>query len=227
MLILALAVSLTSWQRGHTAAPPALRVDRYGDLLPAGALARIGTIRLRHEGHPTGMAFHPNGKSLVSWSDRDETIRFWDPASGRELTRLKGVTHVAMAPRLKQPLFASAEGEGIIRLHDETGKVVRQLKPRTDGRLLQLVLSGDGKTLASVHHIDGSDFVFNLWHTATGRFLRQIEAKYDGEKKPATLVVVLTPDGGLAAGGHSHGPIRLYDVQTGKVPLEDEGSRGQ
>src|SRR5690349_21456097 len=39
------------------AKPPAPGVDLHGDPLPAGAIARAGTSRLRHEGAVTGVAF--------------------------------------------------------------------------------------------------------------------------------------------------------------------------
>jgi WD40 repeat protein len=57
------------------------RFDRLGDPLPAGAALRLGTIRLRQNQHVEGVAFSPDGKTLVS-TGWDDTIRFWDPATG-------------------------------------------------------------------------------------------------------------------------------------------------
>jgi WD40 repeat protein len=71
--------------------PPALReaarVDRYGDPLPAGAVARLGTIRLRHQQMTDSVAFSPGGKFLAS-SGFEDTIRLWDSTTGRPVRQL-------------------------------------------------------------------------------------------------------------------------------------------
>jgi RNA polymerase sigma factor (sigma-70 family) len=55
--------------------------DRPGDALPRGALARLGSGRLRHGAPVSDLAFAPDGKRLVSaGADR---LRVWDAATGR------------------------------------------------------------------------------------------------------------------------------------------------
>src|SRR5262249_47827973 len=64
-----------------------------GDPLPEGAVARLGSVRLRHEGQVCCAAFSPDGKLLAS-GGLDHLIRFWDPATGKEVRKLQGHTRM-------------------------------------------------------------------------------------------------------------------------------------
>jgi WD40 repeat protein len=67
-------------------------VDVHGDPLPAGASARLGSSRLQHGGSIDVLSFVPDGKGLllIGTSDRfrfdaDNTVRLWDPNTGKEV----------------------------------------------------------------------------------------------------------------------------------------------
>src|SRR5438876_347089 len=68
----------------------AVRADRYGDPLPPGAIARLGTLRLRHQGRITHMAFSPDGKILASTGQFGTLVRLWDRGTGKEIRAISG-----------------------------------------------------------------------------------------------------------------------------------------
>jgi hypothetical protein len=67
--------------------PP--RTDRHGDPLPAGALGRFGTVRFRHLGGLSCLAFSPDGRMVATasgdwWNRKEQTVRLWETATGKE-----------------------------------------------------------------------------------------------------------------------------------------------
>jgi hypothetical protein len=58
------------------------RTDLSGDPLPDGAISRLGAIRLNHGARVGGVAFTPDGKSLLSFGGNG-IARVWDPSTGK------------------------------------------------------------------------------------------------------------------------------------------------
>ena len=144
--------------------------DKYGDPLPSGAIARFGTVRLRHEGIVTFAAFSPDGKTLAS-GGYDCLIRLWERTTGKEIGRLVGyqntVYTVAFSPDGK--VLATGGRESEIRLWDVA--TCRELRAKGHERYVNsLAFSPDGKTLAS----GSDDRTIRLWEVASGKEVRQL-----------------------------------------------------
>lgn len=107
-----------------------------------------------HTGYITQLAFHPNGRQLISTS-RDNSIRFWDAESGRALGSQPGAlipsTCLSIAPDGKQ--FCTSEVSGgfqFWRLGDSALPTQATQMPHGLGDYLwNSVFSSDGRMLAA------------------------------------------------------------------------------
>ena len=66
------------------------RLDFHGDPLPQGAAARLGSVRLHHEGHIIALAFSPDGRAIVAacHDSKGLSLRFWETGTGKDLSRI-------------------------------------------------------------------------------------------------------------------------------------------
>jgi WD40 repeat protein len=120
------------------------RLDHYGDPLPPGAVARMGTVRFRHGGTVTALAISPDGKVVAS-GGRD-TIYLWERATGKCLLRFAGhkgyIFQLDFVPGSK--VLASAGVDGNIVFWDAaSGKELRRIKGSV------FAFSVDGKLMAA------------------------------------------------------------------------------
>jgi WD40 repeat protein len=193
LLLASVAFLLTRTDR--TAAGPkktaeqqkAASTDRYGDLLPEGAIARLGTVRLRHGSDIWSIAFSPDGKILASGGG-DNTIRFWSPATGKEIRRFRGhqdwVLCIAFSPDGKT--LVSGSRDKTVRLWDRaTGNELRRLtKHKSEVHLV--IFAPDGKFLASADHRHDADRANHtgtarIWDLETGKEVKSFHTEYGFE----------------------------------------------
>src|SRR5262245_11072430 len=144
------------------------RADLYGDPLPDGAVARLGSVRLRHAGL-SDYVFLDGGKTVLT-SGSDRVLRFWDVASGRQTreVKLQGTAGpgrcVTLSPDGKT-LAAHDPVKGIVFLWEvDTGKHLKEL-PTPKGDLGYLYFSPDGKTLA----VGRNDWRVSFWEWEAGK----------------------------------------------------------
>jgi RNA polymerase sigma factor (sigma-70 family) len=185
------------------------RKDAFGDPLPSGALARLGTIRFRQTQNVSDIAYSPDGKILAG-VDTD-MVCLWDTATGKELRRLKGGTlgH-GLAFSHDGKILATATGRTIFYWDPVTGKQLRQLSvPGPGGPIHSLVFSPDGKTLAG----RTQDNTVRLSEAATGKVLHE----WPGPPNVMPSSVSFSPDSRtLAIACQNENDIHLYDTTTGK-----------
>jgi WD40 repeat protein len=186
------------------------RTDLYGDPLPRGALMRLGSMRLRHPG--LKMAFSADGKTLLSFSARERTIRHWDPVSGRE-TRCVSLHG---AERMTRPFLTAwnekavvlGTGEQLVSWDAATGKERRRIK-LTKATLQALALSPSGDTLAVAMQADKTDAI-RLWDARSGKELSCLD-------HPAAAELAFSPDGKLLGAVGPNQELRLWEASTGKL----------
>jgi RNA polymerase sigma factor (sigma-70 family) len=193
--------------------PPRPRTDRYGDPLPAGAVARLGTTRLRSGYATNAVAFTPDGKVLVT-AGADRGLCLWDAATGREIRQIAGVKDAnRIAISRDGKLLASAYKVAKLHLWDlQTGREVRELPGTQGGVPLAFAFSPDGTLLAFAGH----DRLVHLVDVASGRELRLLRGHAD-----SVLAVAFSPDGKTLASGSRE--IRLWDPTTGRERLRLAG----
>lgn len=95
------------------AAPPAVVRDSYGDPLPPGAVARLGSSRLRHPNYNfTFVAISPDSSLVASVGFIPDTrIRVWDRKTGRLLREWDS------GEQMSTGLHFTPDGKGLISCH--------------------------------------------------------------------------------------------------------------
>lgn len=215
------------------------RVDRQGDRLPTGALARFGSTRFRATTTPVSFAYLDEGKQLLC-GKADGTFVIWETATGKELRHfgkaladLRGRTRngPALTVSTDGKIAAAARPETDVTIWNiETGELVRTIERKEVG---QLVFSPDSKTLAGRTNRQA----LYLWDVATGEELTapkvNLAARNVGFVDPSpsmafspngeTLIVAVT-DGDLAR-GMGTGYLRFFSMETKEEIRSIKGER--
>jgi WD40 repeat protein len=131
------------------------RNDALGDPLPPGALARLGTLRLRHVGsHIDAAALTPDGKTIASvgWNGR---CRLWDAITGKELCQFESHESASCLAFSPDGKVVAAGCSSVVTVAEvANGKTVCELEghPR---EIVGVGFADAGKTIIAACH-DGS-----------------------------------------------------------------------
>jgi len=99
------------------------RTDPQGDPLPAGAIARLGTLRFNHGERLNNLRFTPDGKTILSTGGG--VLRLWDAATGKELGQfsrkeLSWDEEISITPDGKTLVSLNQDAKDTLRLWDIT-----------------------------------------------------------------------------------------------------------
>ncbi len=190
------------------AADPA-RTDFFGDPLPRGAIARLGTLRDNIGEMCSDDVLSPDGKIVTATSTFFAIpLKLWDTATGRVVLELKELdpshTHVAnvqsaaFSPDGK--LLAAGDSVGTVRIgRTDTGRKVREITGP------EVAFALDGKSLAAC-----DERGLRIVEVTTGREIGRI----DKVRAPIRSLCV-APDGKSLAGIDDRG-VCFWDVATGR-----------
>ncbi|VTR92424.1 wd-40 repeat protein : Uncultured bacterium genome assembly Metasoil_fosmids_resub OS=uncultured bacterium PE=4 SV=1: Sigma70_r2: Sigma70_r4_2: WD40: WD40: WD40 [Gemmata massiliana] len=185
------------------------RVDRFGDPLPDGAVARVGTVRFRPGQFPSNgdVAFLPDGRTLVS-VHATGGVRFWDLASGKETCHVDGPRHCSQVAVSRDGARVIAMGSEVWALDlTPAGPRLRWKSAPGLGLLSSIALAPDGRTLACGTALGPAAYLLDA---STGRTVRVLEGQ-SGSR------VTFSPDGTTLATGMPTAAVGLWDVGTGTL----------
>jgi hypothetical protein len=192
-------------------------VDRYGDSIPGGGVARMGSTRYRQAAPYTALVFSRNGKSLAS-AGQDAILRIWEVATGKE-DRQFGIYETAVQALAWSPdakLLVSGGHDGSLSFWDvASGNDLRQVQGHPGG-VLTLAFTPDGATLLSA----GADNVVRLWDPNSGEALGEMAGNFGTFE-----VVAFAPDNTTIVLGSWESTLRLCDLASGAEVRQFRGPR--
>jgi DNA-binding beta-propeller fold protein YncE len=188
---LALAVCGSTYAQTHSSTPAKPRIDAFGDTLPDGAIARLGTMRYMHSGKQL-LGFSADSKSLLFHDNA--AMRWMDAATGKitKVARYQDPPALVLRKSLQTSYaMLSANGKVLVYAQEKSGA-------------LGIVDATTGKELRSVKATD-------VFHAQT------VVARADNTQMSADgKMVVMVPPELYSPQGRIHNPLAWADLSLGK-----------
>ncbi len=209
------SASLPAASRTPTNAP-APGKDLYGDPLPAGALARLGTIRFRQVGSPIAFTRDMTVVAIEGRPTMDGgSFAWWDAASGKLLRRSPFAvaldrSHCSITPNGRVAVFLVSRFA--LRWWDvDAAKELASIQiTDSDEDDFDLALSADGATVIASH--PGRNGAATVWD----RSAKKKAATYSS--KGGIRAAALAPDGKHAALVTETDGVLAWDFAAGQTP---------
>ncbi len=201
--------------QGAAPASSPSRLDVFGDPLPPGAVARLGTIRLRGTSPSLSAAFDPDGNRFATGHEGGE-ICIWDRPTGRPLRRLVGHTGAVTCLVYVAPgRLVSGSLDRTLRWWD--GNDVPRITAETESPVTAMTLGPKGKTVL----------------VACGRTIQHYGADTGGkvdefrlEKVLATSLAVVPRDERIFLGGQDGNVHMLHASARAELGLIEGNPKG-
>jgi RNA polymerase sigma factor (sigma-70 family) len=206
-------------------------VDRFGDELPKGARARMGTLRFRHGDLVANALYTPEGRLVVSVG-ASGAVRVWNAATGRKLREIGDPATRFLGIGLSSDgnTLATIAHPGGLTLWDfATGREQRRWHETKNEFYEHLALSPDGQTVAaSVYKFDDAtkkeERFIKVWDRTArterprrfgGGWLSLSDLKFSSDSK---MLATASDDTGSNVLGEKpeKSSLRLWDPATGK-----------
>ena len=177
--------------------PPRPLLDRNGDPLPFGAVARFGSTLQPERQIQHGAAFSPDSRlfATLERGNEGQTVRLWRVKDGRLQGRFflrgeaDGPPGPVFAPDGRTLFVSGSNSREVLQVDVGTGKVLRRFKARK--RISCFAVAPDGKTIAvgCEHSPRGGNSIYR-WEVATGKSLGEV-----GQHTAPVETLAFSPDG--------------------------------
>jgi len=207
-------------------------VNRDGDMHVCDVITGKERTVLHGHGNPSQTqraVFSPDGKWIVSFVARGDTVTVWDADSGAELRKLNGPRYTlsiavnSAGDRIAaggHRVLPSGHEEGIIKVWNSVnGAELITFPMGLDVWARHVVFSPDGKRIASC---GGNRAVIQIWDALSGAEVLTLT----GHRGTWLSSVTFSPDGEHIASGGEDQTVRVWNASTGTEEAVFQGHQG-